>query len=146
MSQTPGDKGFDKSLGKQSDDQGTTDVGRFEGEDQHGSAPDVGHGKVAKEGAAKAFEAHDTQEGSKSEEGAIYAPEPGAEHVGESVTKRGEDRGARRKEPGRIEDDEEEEEAGRPRAKTTPRFSTGVNPVDTVDDDTEHMPSGDQGG
>jgi hypothetical protein len=99
----------------------------------------------AREGGDKAFEANETQDASRSEEGAIYAPEKGAEHVGESLTPRAEEQAQKRHEAG-LEETDEEDEAGRPRAKTTPRFSTGVNPVDTVDEGEEHLPSGDQAG
>lgn len=145
MGKDPEDKGLERSLGDQAADRGDKDPGGFQGEDQHGFSPDVGQGDKAKEGGDKAFEAHDTQEGSKSEEGAIVAPEKGAEHAGESVTARGEERGRKRDEPG-LEEHEDDQEAGRPRAKATPRFSTGVNPVDPVDKDAEDMPPGDQGG
>ncbi|HEU4488256.1 MAG TPA: hypothetical protein VFS38_03090 [Actinomycetota bacterium] len=96
----------------------------------------------ARESGDKAFEANETQDASKSEGGAIYAPEKGAEHVGESITPRAEEQALKRNEPG-LEETDEEDEAGRPRAKTTPRFSTGVNPVDTVDEGEAHLPSGD---
>jgi len=141
MSNDPKDKGFEQSIGKQSADRGEKETARFEGEDQHGFSPDVGKGKVAKEGGDKAFEANETQDASKSEGGAIYAPEKGAEHVGESISSRGEEQGLKKDEPGLVED-EGEDGAGRPRAKTTPRFSTGVNPVDTVDEGEEHLPPG----
>ncbi|MFN2489845.1 MAG: hypothetical protein ABR529_08945 [Actinomycetota bacterium] len=146
MSNDPEDKGFEKSLGKQSADRGEKDVAPFEGEDEHGFAPDVGHGQAQKEAGDKAFEAdkHETQEGSKSEGGAIYAPEKSAEHSGESITARGEERGSKKDEPGRIE--EEEQEAGRPKGKTTARYSTGVNPTEMAEEDAPHMPHGDQGG
>jgi len=75
MSNDPEDKGFEQSIGKQSADRGEKETARFEGEDQHGFSPDVGKGKVAKEGGDKAFEANETQDASKSEGGAIYAPE-----------------------------------------------------------------------
>lgn len=145
MSNDPEDKGFEKSMGEQADDRGEKDVAPFEGGDEHGWAPDSGQAKGQQEAGDKAMEAHDTQDASKSEGGAIYAPEPGAEKVGESVSTRGEEHGRRKQEAGR-EEEEGEQEAGRPRAKTTPRFSTGVNPVDTVDEGMEDMPRGDQGG
>lgn len=142
MSNDPEDKGFEQSTGKQSADRGEKETARFEGEDQHGFSPDVGKGKVAKEGGDKAFEANETQDASKSEGGAIYAPEKGAEHVGESISSRGEEQGLKKDEPGLVEEDEVDQETGRPRAKTTPRFSTGVNPVDTLDEGEEHLPPG----
>ena len=141
MSKDPEDKGFQKSIGKQSEDRGEKETTRFEGEDEHGFAPDVGHGDKAKKGGDKAFEANETQDASKSEGGAVYAPDKGTEHVGESISSRGEEQTLKKDEPGRVE--VEEQEAGRPKGKSTPRLSTGVNPVDTVDEGEEHMPPGD---
>jgi hypothetical protein len=149
-----GDKGVKKSLGDQKDDQGRTDVGRFEGEDQHGFSPDVGEAsEQAREAGDKAFAGKDTQRSSTSEEGAVYAPDPAAEKVGESVTEGGEERGAKKSEPGRVMDESDtgEKDAGgeaRPAGKSTARFSTGVAPErsEAQDEESPHLPSGDQGG
>ena len=104
-----------------------------------GSASDT-----AKQAGDKAFEANDTQDASKSEGGAIYAPAEGVEDVGKSMSKRGEDRGDRRTEPGRVE--EEEKGTGRKIGKSSARMSTGVNPLEPKEDDSPTMPPGDQGG
>ncbi|MEA2510227.1 MAG: hypothetical protein QOG21_2309 [Actinomycetota bacterium] len=139
------DKGSQGSMGKQSADRGDSEVGRFEGDDQHGSSPDVGSAsETAKQAGDKAFEGNETQAGSKSEGGAIYAPSKGVEDVGESISKRGEDRADHTSEPGRVE--EEEKGTGRKIGKSTARMSTGVNPLEPKDDDSPTLPPGDQGG
>jgi hypothetical protein len=139
------DKGSQGLSGKQSADRGDSEVGRFEGDDQHGSSPDVGGAsETAKQAGDKAFEANETQAASKSEGGAIVSPSEGVEDVGESMSKRGEDRGDHTSEPGRVE--EEEKETGRKVGKSTARMSTGVNPQEAQDSDSPHLPAGDQGG
>jgi hypothetical protein len=143
--QDPEDKGFQRSIGKQQVDRGESEVGRFEGDDQHGYSPDVGQASdTAKEAGDKAFEGRDTQAASKSEGGAIVSPSEGVEDVGESMSKRGEDRADRRNEPGRVE--VEEKDTGRKVGKSTARISTGVNPQDPKDSDSPTLPAGDQGG
>ncbi len=99
---------------------------------------------TAKQAGDKAFEANETQDASKSEGGAIYAPAEGVEDVGKSMSKRGEDRADRRTEPGRVE--EEESGTGRKVGKSSARMSTGVNPLEPKEDDSPTMPPGDQGG
>jgi hypothetical protein len=139
------DKGSQGLSGKQSADRGESEVGRFEGDDQHGYSPDVGSASdTAKRAGDKAFEGNETQAASKSEGGAIVSPSEGVEDVGESMSKRGEDRGDRRKEPGRVE--EEERETGRKVGKSTARMSTGVNPQEPKDKDSPTITPGDQGG
>jgi hypothetical protein len=139
------DKGEQGLRGKQSADRGDSDAGRFEGDDQHGYSPDVGSAsEMAKRAGDKAFEANETQAASKSEGGAIYAPSEGVEDVGESMSKRGEDRGDHTSEPGRVE--EEEKGTGRKVGKSTARMSTSINPQDPKDSDSPTMPAGDQGG
>jgi hypothetical protein len=139
------DKGSQGASGKQSADRGEAEAGRFEGDDQHGYSPDVGSAnETAKQAGDKAFEANETQAGSKSEGGAIYAPSEGVEDVGESISKRGEDRGDHTHEPGRVE--EEEKDTGRKIGKSTARMSTGVNPLEPKNDDSPTIPPGDQGG
>jgi hypothetical protein len=131
-------------MGKQSSDRGDSEVGR-EGKDQHGSSPDAGSASdTAKQAGDKAFEANETQAASKSEGGAIYAPQKGVEDVGESISKRGEDRGDHTSEPGRVE--EEEKGTGRKVGKSSARMATGVNPQEPKDDDSPHITPGDQGG
>ena len=105
------------------------------------------------QGAGKAYEAHDTQDASRSEEGAIYDPAPGVEKVGESVSQGGEERAAKKQEPGRHSEHEDEGDeksggAARPRGKADPRMSTGVAPErsEVVDDDMPDDVGGDQGG
>jgi hypothetical protein len=143
--QDPEDKGSQRSVGKQQVDRGESEVGRFEGDDQHGYSPDVGTASdTAKQAGDKAFEGNETQAASKSEGGAVVAPSEGVEDVGESMSKRGEDRADRRTEPGRVE--EEERETGRKVGKSTARISTGVNPQDPKDSDSPTLPTGDQGG
>jgi hypothetical protein len=139
------DKGSQGLSGKQSADRGESEVGRFEGEDQHGSSPDVGTASdTAKQAGDKAFEANETQDASKSEGGAIYAPSEGVEDVGESISKRGEDRADHTSEPGRVE--EEEKGSGRKVGKSTARMSTSINPQDPKDSDSPTLPTGDAGG
>jgi hypothetical protein len=139
------DKGEQGLRGKQSADRGESEVGRFEGEGQHGSSPDVGTASdTAKQAGDKAFEANETQDASKSEGGAIYAPSEGVEDVGKSMSKRGEDRADHTSEPGRVE--EEEKGTGRKVGKSTARMSTSINPQDPKDDDSPTLPAGDQGG
>jgi hypothetical protein len=139
------DKGSQGLSGKQSADRGDSEVGRHEGDDQHGYSPDVGTASdTARQAGDKAFEGNETQAASKSEGGAIVNPSEGVEDVGESMSKRGEDRGDRRSEPGRVE--EEERDTGRKVGKSTARMSTGVNPQEPKDDDSPTIPPGDQGG
>jgi hypothetical protein len=151
-SEGPGDKGSEKSLGDQADDRGRKEAGRFEGTDQHGFAPDVEPSEAMREAGRRSQEGLDTHEASKSE-GAIYAPDPAAEKVGESITRGGEERGAKKKEPGRVMDESdtgEKDAAGeaRPAGKSTARFSTGVAPdrSEAQEEESPHLPSGDQGG
>jgi hypothetical protein len=139
------DKGEQGLRGKQSADRGESEVGRFEGGDQHGYSPDVGTASdIAKQAGDKAFEANETQAASKSEGGAIVNPSEGVEDVGQSMSKRGEDRGDHTSEPGRVE--EEETETGRKIGKSTARMSTSINPQDPQDEDSPTLPAGDQGG
>jgi hypothetical protein len=148
----PADKASQKATGVDDDDRGKTEVGQFEDDDQHGSSPDVGGGsEEVKQAGQKAWEGHDTQDASKSEEGAVYAPEKSAEKVGESITERAEDRATKHKEPGRVmdESDTAEKDAGgkaRPAGKSDARMSTSVDPQDPIDDESPHLPAGDQGG
>jgi hypothetical protein len=116
----------------------TDESGRDKGS-QGGSASET-----AKQAGDKAFEANETQAGSKSEGGAIYAPSEGVEDVGESMSKRGEDRADHTHEPGRVE--EEEKDTGRKVGKSSARMSTSVNPLEPKDDDSPTIPPGDQGG
>lgn len=148
----PADKGSQKARGVDDDDRGKTEVGQFEGDDQHGFSPDVGKSsEEVKQAGQKAWEGHDTQDASKSEEGAIYAPEKSAEKVGESVTERAEDRAKKHKEPGRVMDEADtgEKDSGgkaRPAGKSDARMSTSVDPQDPIDEESPHLPAGDQGG
>jgi hypothetical protein len=143
--QDPEDKGFQRSMGKQQVDRGESEVGRFEGDDQHGYSPDVESASdQVKQAGDKAFEGNETQAASRSEGGAIVSPSEGVEDVGESMSKRGEDRADHTSEPGRVE--EEEKDTGRKVGKATGRMSTGVNPQDAQDSDSPHLPAGDQGG
>jgi hypothetical protein len=117
-------------------------------EHQHGWAPDApGSGEAkerAVEGHQKAFEAHDTQEGSRGEGGQDPSFPP--EGVGESITRRGEDvikeEGG---EPGRH-DLGTQGETERPVGTSTARASTGVDPQDVTDEDMPNLQSGSQGG
>jgi hypothetical protein len=143
MGGTPEDKGSEKAKGKASEDRGETEVGRFEG-DEHGFSPDVGHGDKQKEAGEKAMDARDTQAASRSEGGAIHAPEKSAEHVGESLTTRGETRGRKDEEEGRTE--EGGRAPGRPKGKSEAEHASGVNPLPAKDDESEHLPPGDAGG
>jgi hypothetical protein len=147
-----GDQGARKATGITDDDQGDTDVGRHEGE-QHGYSPDVGQAsEEVKQSGDRAFEGRDTQDASKSEGGPVYAPEKGAEHVGESVQKTGEEHGDDRKEAGRERvkedtgDEGDEGGAARPRGKADPRMSTSVAPEDAESITSEDQPPGDMGG
>jgi hypothetical protein len=148
----PADKASQKARGVDDDDRGRTEVGQFEGDDQHGSSPDVGGAsEEVKQAGQKAWEGHDTQDASKSEEGAVYAPEKSAEKVGESITERAEDRAKKHKEPGRVMDESDtgEKDAGgkaRPAGKSDARMSTSVDPQNAIDDESPHLPAGDQGG
>jgi hypothetical protein len=81
----------------------------------------------------------------------LYAPEKSAEKVGESVTERAEERASKHKEPGRVEDksDTGEKDAGgkaRPAGKSDARMSTSVDPQNPIDDESPHLPAGDQRG
>jgi hypothetical protein len=147
------DEGARKATGIDDDDRGDQATDRFEGSD-HGTAPDVGQASdEVKESARKAYEAHDTQDESKSEGGAIYDPAPGTDEVGESVSQRAEELGTKKQEPGRHseEEDEGDEKAGgaaRPSGKADPRMATGVAPErsEVVDEDMPDDVGGDQGG
>jgi hypothetical protein len=106
------------------------------------SGQDKGSAKeTAKQAGDKAFEANETQAASKSEGGAIYAPQKGVEDVGESISKRGEDRADHTSEPGRVE--EEEAGTGRKVGKSSARMSTSVNPQEPKDDDSPNITPGD---
>ena len=104
-----------------------------------------------KEAGKRAWEARDTQDASKSEEGAIYAPEKSAGKVGESLTERAEERAAKEDEPGRVLDEEdtgEKDASGkaRPAGKSDARMSTSVDPQNPIDETSPHIQAGDQGG
>jgi hydrogenase nickel incorporation protein HypA/HybF len=110
-----------------------------------GAADDV------RKAAEKAFEGRETQDASKSEEGAVYAPEKGVEKVGESITEGGEERGAKHTEPGRVMDESdtgEKDSAGhaRPAGKSDARMSTSVDPQNPIEEESPELQSGDQGG
>ena len=60
----------------------------------------------------------------------VYAPTKGAALVGDSVNAQGNEIALRKEEPGRIR--EGKGEAGRPRARATARFVSGVNPLESI--------------
>jgi hypothetical protein len=60
----------------------------------------------------------------------IYAPAKGAEHVGESINARGNELALRKREAGRVFDGKQGPD--RPAGRSTARFVTGVNPLDSV--------------
>jgi hypothetical protein len=66
-------------------------------------------------------------------------PEPAARYVGESVNRQGNKQALRRMERGRLfvgRDD-----TGRPRGRSTARFSSGVNPQESITGDL-YLPPG----
>lgn len=106
----------------------------------------------AAQGADKAFEGRETQAESRAEDGFDVAPARGTDKVGETVTKGGEERGAKKSEPGREDDEgdtghEEHGGAARPSGTSSARFSTGVAPErEEPIEGGPNTPSGDQGG
>lgn len=110
----------------------------WKGEDDHGWAPDApGEGEAKERAIAankKAFEANETQDAATAPGGQYDAdPDPAAEHVGESISRRGEDvvdeEGT---DPGR-EDLGTKGKTERPVGTSTARASTGVDPQDPDD-------------
>lgn len=126
------DKGFRKSFGDTTDNQGDLEVSPFPPEEGgHGYAPDSGKtGPALSSGGNRAFEAHPTQASSRSEGGAIYKPAKGAKYVGQSVNAQGNERALRTQEPGRVF--KQEEGADRPVGVSTARFSSGVRPLESI--------------
>jgi hypothetical protein len=116
-------------------------------EDQHGWAQDAPGTGEAREavvaGNKKAFEGNDTQD--EATGAAIQGPDLTGGHVGESITRRGEDVIEEGKEPGRS-DGPAQGESQRPTGTSTARDSTGVDPQEPIDDDSPSLQSGDQGG
>ena len=117
-------------------------------EKTHGWAPDVpGTGEAAqrvKEANKKAFEAHDTQDEATGP--AAQGPDLTGGHVGESITRRGEDVVKEEgKEPGRY-DGPPQGESQRPTGGSTAGGTTGVDPQDPIDEESPNLQSGDQGG
>jgi hypothetical protein len=138
MSQSPGQE---VSQGEVSHDRGTVD------EEHHGWAPDAPGTGEAKEAAIqghkKAFEANDTQEGSKG--GAQQGPDLTPEGTGQSTTRRGEEVSRQEgKDAGRT-DTGTQGESERPTGTSSARDSTGVNPQEPITG-SPNMPAGDQGG
>jgi hypothetical protein len=107
-------------------------------ENTHGWAPDApGTGEAKErvlEASQKEWEANDTQEAATG--AAIQGPDMTGGHVGESITQRGEDvvkdEG---KEPGRY-DLPPQGQSQRPAGGSTSRSFTGVDPQETVTDDS----------
>jgi hypothetical protein len=113
-------------------------------EKSHGWAPDApGTGEAADrvvQANQKAWEANDTQEAATGE--GRQGPDLTGGHVGESITRRGEDVVKQEgTEPGRF-DGPPQGQSQRPTGGSTARDFTGVDPQDTV---TEDSPSN-QGG
>ena len=109
-------------------------------------------GSEAERGANKAFEGHDTQPESKSDEGYVYkrnrversddaSTNEAAEKVGESISAQGNEFALGAQEPGRDEAAVEERAAGRTSAPSTGRFSSGVNPSEPIDPDSPNIPA-----
>jgi hypothetical protein len=124
---------------------------RFEGENQHGWAPDVGSdSNTAAEGGERAW---DPSNADQSGPGRIISDEerdgvPPTDTtaatplgVGESMTRRGEDVGG--------DDDRTEQgrqgRSDRPYGKSDPEQNTGVAPQDSGEDSETYL-TGDQGG
>ncbi|MGH8931084.1 MAG: hypothetical protein ACRDZO_10790 [Egibacteraceae bacterium] len=124
---------------------------QWEGDDEHGWAPDApGEGEAKErtiEGHKKAFEGHDTQDAATAPGGQYDAdPDAPPEGVGESMGTRGEDvvdqEGT---DPGRV-DLGTKGESQRPVGTSTAEASTGVDPQDPDDEGMPNQPPGDQGG
>jgi hypothetical protein len=125
--------------------------GRFEGEEQHGWAPDVGaEGKTtAGEAGAKAQrtpsgEVGEGREVSPEEEKGVHPAEtePGSPFgAGESTTTSGEEISS-----GDEGTEGYKGESQRPYGKGEATDSTGVNPQEPIEPSSPSMPPGDQGG
>jgi hypothetical protein len=107
-------------------------------ENTHGWAPDApGTGEAKErviEANQKAWEANDTQEAATG--AARQGPDMTGGHVGESITQRGEDVVKEEgKEPGRY-DLPPQGQSQRPAGGSTSRSFTGVDPQETVTEDS----------
>lgn len=128
------------------------DAARFEGEEQHGWAPDVEEGSEdAAVGGTKAFRAEEAgppgpgREVSQAEQ--VGPAEPTGETplgVGESVSRRGEDIAEQERGPGRVTEGTKGP-AERPYGTSTAGDS-GVDPQEPIDEESPTLPTGDQGG
>jgi hypothetical protein len=112
----------------------------------HGWAPDApGTGESKQrvvEANKKAFEAQDTQDEATGEGEAAQGPDLTGGHVGESITRRGEDVvNDEGKEPGRH-DGPPQGESQRPTGSSTARGSTGVDPQEPIDDESPFLQPG----
>ena len=96
-------------------------------------------GKEAQQGGTRAFEARDTQPGSKSDEGYVYKRNKAAEKVGQSINDQGNKHALKRTEPGRDDKAAKKRGAGRESAPSTARVSTGVAPSDPIDPESPHI-------
>jgi hypothetical protein len=134
------------------DDTQGQDPSRFEGEDNHGWATDVGPASDAvKEGNKKAWEGNTIpgpeHEQSEEERAGVGPTDTEAQTplgVGESTTRRGEDVGDQEPEEGR-EDRGTKGESERPYGTSSAAPATGVDPQEPVTD-SPNLTSGDQGG
>ena len=125
------DKGFKKSFGDGTDNQGTERSGMV-GPDQHGTGPDVGPTSAEmKQAGDRAFEGRTTQPAARSQ-GAIVKPDSATKHVGESINKQGNELAFHKKEPGRVL--RKIKGAGRPAGMSSARYATGVNPQESITD------------
>jgi hypothetical protein len=99
------------------------------------------------EANTRALEAEEgTQAESKAPEGGFdVKPDPAAEGVGESTTRRGEDVKEQEGTEGR-EDLGTKGPAQRPYGKSSQEETTGVNPKEPIDEDMPNLQRGDQGG
>ncbi|WP_433256984.1 AIR synthase-related protein [Streptosporangium sp. CA-135522] len=126
------------------------DAGRFEG-DEHGYSPDVG--RASEEVSQAGDRAWDTppeekepgREVSQEERQGVSSTDTEPEGpfgVGVSASRRAEEIASRESEEGRRTTGVEEK-TGRPYGTSAPEDATGVDPQETVEEDSPHIPPGD---
>jgi hypothetical protein len=139
------DSGSDSGSGGRSDEE----------RDHHGSSPDVGQGSAeARQAGDRAFGPPPTgrqwpgREISDAERRGVPATDTGARTplgVGTSTSRRAEKIAVREDEWGRRSHGTRGR-SGRPHGKSAPEQDTGVAPQAPIDEESPHLPTGDQAG
>lgn len=136
-------------------DSGESQVGRFEGEGQHGWAPDIDavadkDDRTAGEGGRKAFDASNAGEpgpggttSAEEREGVPPTDPTGAspQGVGESTSRRAEDVAQQESEPGHH-DAGTQGASQRPAGTASAERATGVDPQNPIDPDSPNLTPG----